>query len=146
MKVRRLTASEARALRRPLQRLLDRLAGELPGFRGAPRERLEGFGGELWAALEGGRPVALALGTLEPPGLYWLDRLYVLPSFRRRGLARRLVRKARAFARRRGCTRLLLSCAAGNAGALALYKGEGFEPCSVETPPPLGGGQEGARA
>jgi ribosomal-protein-alanine N-acetyltransferase len=50
----------------------------------------------------------------------------VLPAWRRRGLAGRLLRLACARARRRGASRALLEVRAGNAGAIALYEGLGF--------------------
>jgi len=56
-----------------------------------------------------------------------LLRLVVAPAWRRRGLGRRLVRQAIAWAEGEGLDRLLLEVSAGNTPALALYAAEGWQ-------------------
>ena len=53
--------------------------------------------------------------------------LAVVPSARRRGLGRALVRAAVGAATAAGAQALFLEVAAGNTAAVALYEGEGFE-------------------
>jgi ribosomal-protein-alanine N-acetyltransferase len=53
--------------------------------------------------------------------------LAVEPSHRRRGVARTLLREALALAEAMGAVEAFLEVAADNAGALALYREEGFE-------------------
>jgi len=50
----------------------------------------------------------------------------VLPTFRRRGIAQRLLEHAFSEARGRGCRRCFLEVRAGNASAIALYQRMGF--------------------
>lgn len=50
-------------------------------------------------------------------------------AWRRRGLARALLRLALRRAARAGATRALLEVRRGNAGAIALYRALGFEEC-----------------
>jgi ribosomal-protein-alanine N-acetyltransferase len=50
----------------------------------------------------------------------------VLPTMRRRGLARQLLEHAFGDARRRGCARCFLEVRASNASAIALYHQLGF--------------------
>ncbi len=52
--------------------------------------------------------------------------LAVAPEARRRGLGRRLVARFVTQARARGAAEAFLEVAAGNAGALALYRAAGF--------------------
>lgn len=56
----------------------------------------------------------------------YVQRLAVLPSARRRGLARTLVVDAVAWMRRRGCGTALVNTAVGNDAAIALYRSLGF--------------------
>lgn len=55
-----------------------------------------------------------------------VQRLGVVPGWRRRGIARTLVERLIEEARRRGCREVLLEVATSNAGAIALYEGVGF--------------------
>lgn len=51
----------------------------------------------------------------------------VLPAWRRRGLARQMMRAAAQWAQARGCARIALAVTRGNAPARALYAGLGLE-------------------
>ena len=55
-----------------------------------------------------------------------LQRLVVVPEHRRQGVARALLRSARAIAEAAGANRLLLEVASTNDAALACYVAEGF--------------------
>lgn len=56
-----------------------------------------------------------------------IDRLATLPRQRRRGLARSLLQGIVSGLRELRVERVFLEVRAGNAGAIALYQGEGFE-------------------
>jgi ribosomal-protein-alanine N-acetyltransferase len=56
-----------------------------------------------------------------------LQRIAVRPSYRRRGVARALLREAMAEAATRGAARMLLEVSVGNASAAGLYAAAGFE-------------------
>jgi ribosomal-protein-alanine N-acetyltransferase len=60
-------------------------------------------------------------------GELMINDLAVDPAFRRRGLARSLLRHAIEAARTRGCRRATLEVRPSNAPAIALYGGFGFE-------------------
>lgn len=60
-----------------------------------------------------------------------LDRIAVLPSARRRGLARELLADLIAEAREAGSARMLLEVAADNAAAIGLYESYGFTTIST---------------
>jgi len=82
--------------------------------------------------------LALGLRTGSPPLLaahcfFWLLgpevhllNLAVRPEYRRRGLARRLLRAMLALGRRAGAGAVLLEVRSGNAEALGLYRSSGF--------------------
>jgi len=57
--------------------------------------------------------------------------LAVAPDLRRGGLGRRLLRLALAICRRMGVSTARLEARRSNQAALALYGGQGFEPCGV---------------
>lgn len=57
-----------------------------------------------------------------------LRKMYLLPAARRQGLGRRLLERALAFARGRGCVRMELETAASLKNAMALYRSAGFLP------------------
>jgi GNAT superfamily N-acetyltransferase len=57
-----------------------------------------------------------------------LRKMYLLPAARRQGLGRRLLERALAFARGRGCVRMELETAASLKSAIALYRSAGFLP------------------
>lgn len=94
---------------------------------GAPR------GAALLASVDG---VAAAGAVFRPwgDGDAELRRLYVRPAYRRRGLARRLVRAAVAEAARLGYRRLVLITSDEFEGATDLYVSEGFYPIEPYRP------------
>lgn len=57
-----------------------------------------------------------------------LQNLAVLPAYRRHGAAQALLDALFAEARKRGCRSVFLEVAAGNEGAQALYRKNGFAP------------------
>ncbi|HEX2113561.1 MAG TPA: GNAT family N-acetyltransferase [Alphaproteobacteria bacterium] len=57
----------------------------------------------------------------------FIDELYVLPEFRRRGLGSRAVQFAERFCRGRGVTTVHLEVARGNRAAKAIYRRAGFK-------------------
>jgi [ribosomal protein S18]-alanine N-acetyltransferase len=81
---------------------------DLPGAFGL----LDGRGGMLMGRVAADQAEVLTLA--------------VAPEARRQGVARALLRAARAHAIACGCTALFLEVATGNAAARALYRGEGF--------------------
>lgn len=101
------------------------------------RSRIEGPGQAVLGAFDGARLVGVV-------GLYRDTQrkgahtahvwgMYVAPEARSRGLGRRLVEAAIEEARRMGgVERLLLTVAAGNAPAQALYRALGFQTYGVE--------------
>jgi GNAT superfamily N-acetyltransferase len=62
--------------------------------------------------------------TMRP--IWVLNDLFVLPSFRRGGVARRLLEAARELAATTGAARLTLATARANASAKALYESTGY--------------------
>ena len=55
----------------------------------------------------------------------WLEDLFVLPAYRRRGCARALLRALAGIARERGCGRFEWAVLDWNAGAIDFYRGLG---------------------
>jgi ribosomal protein S18 acetylase RimI-like enzyme len=72
--------------------------------------------GGVWAAVQGP----------DRAGEAWIYFLWVDPSQRRRGLARRLVERTAAEVRALGAGHLALNVFGDNAGAIALYDALGF--------------------
>ena len=64
--------------------------------------------------------------TLRSGDVVDLQRIAVVPSQRRTGVAVRLLDEARRVARADGAHRMLLEVSAGNTGALAFYAAQGF--------------------
>ncbi|MDO4565755.1 MAG: ribosomal protein S18-alanine N-acetyltransferase [Oscillospiraceae bacterium] len=60
-----------------------------------------------------------------------INELAVLPSHRRLGAARALVKEALTLARNDGCVRLTLEVRSKNAPAIALYESCGLKPCGL---------------
>ena len=73
---------------------------------------------------------ALAKTAADEAELY---QLAVLPAYRRRGIARRLLRELYDALRERGAAMCFLEVRSGNREAIALYESEGFERISVRT-------------
>jgi len=73
----------------------------------------------------------------------WIDDLYVLPEWRRRGLAKRLVAAALRWLEARDVLEVGVRTDPGFHAAIALYEGFGFAPRQVELyrryRPPRGG-------
>jgi GNAT superfamily N-acetyltransferase len=55
----------------------------------------------------------------------WLEDLFVLPAYRRRGCAKALLRALAGIARERGCGRFEWAVLDWNAGAIDFYRGLG---------------------
>jgi ribosomal-protein-alanine N-acetyltransferase len=103
------------------------------------------FGAEAWseglvaAAIEGGRNTVLidevdAYGAVSVVGeVADLERIAVMPSRRRHGIARQLLDALCAAARAQGATRMLLEVAADNAAAIGFYEAYGFATISRRT-------------
>jgi GNAT superfamily N-acetyltransferase len=68
------------------------------------------------------------MGDRRDTRLCELRKMYLLPAARRQGLGRRLLERALAFARGRGCVRMELETAASLKSAIALYRSAGFLP------------------
>jgi ribosomal protein S18 acetylase RimI-like enzyme len=105
------------------------------------RNAMRGF---IWE--EGGQPVALVnTGTQNNTGRWFIGNVAVLPEYRRRGLARKLVEAAIKLAQGQRATLISLDVIRGNDPAYKLYETLGFEhyETSVEldfeqpTPPPV---------
>lgn len=71
-------------------------------------------------------PVLRLYAELEAPGSLYIAGLAVLPEFRRKGVARRLLAQAETQAKSLGLEQLSLICFEQNAGARTLYAREGF--------------------
>ena len=88
-------------------------------------------GAYVLLAWAGERPVGVAVclvgfSTFRARGLFNVHDLAVLPSWRRRGVGRRLLLAVEAEARCRGYCKVTLEVRADNAPALALYRGLGY--------------------
>jgi ribosomal protein S18 acetylase RimI-like enzyme len=80
-----------------------------------------------------GAPIGLATSHAVPASLsmgrFWMLRdLYVLPDYRRRGVAAALVNEVRVAALAAGATRISLVTEHDNQAALGLYRRLGFSP------------------
>ncbi len=103
------------------------------------------FGAEAWsealvaAAIQGQRNTVLiddldAYGTIAVAGdVADLERIAVMPSRRRQGVARQLLDALCAAASAQGATRMLLEVAADNEAALGFYEAYGFTSISRRT-------------
>lgn len=60
-------------------------------------------------------------------GIAYISNVAVRESFRRKGLAKRLIAKAEAKARAWGCRAIALHCDLSNPGATKLYTSQGFK-------------------
>jgi ribosomal protein S18 acetylase RimI-like enzyme len=96
------------------------------------RERIEALGRipapACFARLDvDGAPAAIGVAALGG-GFAGVFGMRTVPTHRRKGLARRVLRALLAEARQRGAERAWLQVEADNAAAIALYADEGFEP------------------
>ncbi|CAN6568576.1 unnamed protein product [Malus baccata var. baccata] len=64
-------------------------------------------------------------------GVAYVSNVAVRETFRRRGIAKRLIAKAEAQARSWDCRAIALHCDLNNPGAIKLYKGQGFRSIKV---------------
>ena len=86
------------------------------------RNIMRGF---IWE--ESGKPVALVnTGTQNTTGRWFIGNVAVLPEYRRRGLARKLVEAAVELARKNKANMVWLDVIAGNVPAYKLYEMLGF--------------------
>ena len=125
---------ELRALRRfwPLFRIMQ-------VFSPSMRDMFRGF---VWE--EEGRIVAASIAQRQGATSLWsIGMVGVLPKYRRRGLARRLLSRVLEDLRERGCEKVILSVIDGNVPAYSLYTSLDFEhytgtiefECSPSVPP-----------
>lgn len=96
------------------------------------RERIEALGRipppACFARLDvDGAPAAIGVAALGG-GFAGVFGMRTVPTHRRKGLARRVLRALLAEARQRGAERAWLQVESDNAAAIALYADEGFEP------------------
>jgi GNAT superfamily N-acetyltransferase len=104
-------------------------AAILERYPGLPVNGLEpefdAEGGVFLVAYSGGRPAGC--GALRREGdAAEIKRMYVADGFRRRGVARALLRRLEAEARGRGFSRAILETGIHQPEAIALYRSEGW--------------------
>jgi ribosomal protein S18 acetylase RimI-like enzyme len=104
------------------------------------RTRLESTQGATFVAHVEGRDVGLVVGNPYEghEGAAGLFAMWVAPECRGRRLGEALIDAVVAWARSRGCRRVLLDVADQNVAAIRLYARKGFEPTGVtgSLPPP----------
>lgn len=83
-------------------------------------------GGEIFFALDEQGAIGTVAMRPEAPGVYELTKMAVTPAAQGRGVGRRLLSEALAWARRRGAHRVVLSSHTSLQAALALYRRAGF--------------------
>ena len=88
-------------------------------------ELYERCGRLFFVAIRGRSRVAYSVTCTRPPRAE-LVSIAVDPHFRRTGVAQALLRRTISHLRRSGAARLILTVRAGNAAAIALYRGFGF--------------------
>lgn len=105
-------------------------AGDVP----KPRSPLVGIENAIFAFSHDKPLDAIAVAAFyQPDGteIAWLDLLYVLPEFRRRGIGAELLRRVHAQVYQMGLPELQLGTLAGNLPMQALATKVGFEPLSI---------------
>jgi GNAT superfamily N-acetyltransferase len=125
----------------PMVRLLGLLFSQEPDFRPDPHRQRRGLArmlaeperrlvvvAETGGEVVGMVTVQIVVSTAEGGDAGLLEDLVVEPAVRRRGIARRLVRAATAWATSRGATRLQLLADRANLPALAFYERMGWQP------------------
>ncbi len=88
-------------------------------------------------ALDGDQPAGLlnafeGFSTFYCRPLMNIHDLFVVPEYRNRGLARRLIDRLEELARERGCCKLTLEVLSGNRPAQASYRKAGFAPYRLD--------------
>jgi ribosomal protein S18 acetylase RimI-like enzyme len=86
----------------------------------------------VWACVQPDEP------DDDPTQYAYVSDLVVGPTYRRRGIGRRLLSAAEGYARARGATSLCIGVLARNAAARRLYESAGFEEYDVELAKRLG--------
>lgn len=76
--------------------------------------------------LDGERIGYCSYSLTATPGEMKLEQLYLLESFKGRGLGGLMLRHVEAEARAHGCATLMLTVNKGNTGSIAVYKKSGF--------------------
>jgi len=91
--------------------------------------------GETFIALTGGRIVGYITAYVRTQPIYWkikkvgdISGLMVQKAYRRRGIARQLLAKARAFFEKKAVRYFTVYTAIGNRGALEFYERSGLLP------------------
>lgn len=87
--------------------------------------------GAIWVAESGdtltGYLIVVLVASVEHQGIMGeIDEFFVLPELRSQGLGARLLAAAEAALTRRGCVRLQLQLALGNAAARGFYRRRGY--------------------
>jgi len=70
----------------------------------------------------------------QPSDTVEIKKMYTLPEYRRRGLGRAILRDLERRARAGGARRVILETGVRNTGALALYRGLGYQPTDAYVP------------
>ena len=89
--------------------------------------------GPVWVAKEGGT-VAGTVSAIERGEEVYIRSMAVLPGARGRGVGRRLLAQAEAFAISRGARRLSLTTTPFLTAAIRLYEGAGFDRPAIKLP------------
>mmetsp|Transcript_10707 Transcript_10707/g.26409 ORF Transcript_10707/g.26409 Transcript_10707/m.26409 type:complete len:387 (-) Transcript_10707:246-1406(-) len=76
-----------------------------------------------------------AVGFYKRDGVAYVSNVAVLPSARRRGLAKALMAQAEHMAAEWGCRAVGLHCNPRNSSAVALYRSLGYKPTPAQEPP-----------
>lgn len=109
---------------------IERLCFAQPWSERSLREELDNPAAVYFVAERRGRAEGYA-GMRAAGGVGYLDNVAVAPGCRRQGAATQLLRALAAYARQAGLGELTLEVRRSNAGAVALYRREGFEPAGV---------------
>lgn len=92
-----------------------------------PRKYFLGNGGQIFVALHDGDVVGTCAIIPQGDDEFELAKLTVSPTFRGRGIARRLVERCLAYARERAARRVTLVSNSRLRAAIRLYESLGFE-------------------
>jgi GNAT superfamily N-acetyltransferase len=91
-----------------------------------PEAAIVARGGQIFFALDGGRPVGTVAVITATAARFELAKMAVAPSHQGRGVGARLARVAIDFARAAGATTMFLETNSGLPAALHLYERLGF--------------------